>query len=74
MAFPELPEAKTENRIFLPIGKPNDSLHELEIKFVMPDLIRHPERIEFTGFRLLSASGGLAGMTVEKDFRLFMRL
>jgi len=22
------------------------------LKIVMPDLIRHPERIEFTGFRL----------------------
>jgi hypothetical protein len=30
--------------------KINELVKSLEI--VMPDLIRHPERIEFTGFRL----------------------
>jgi len=40
----------------------------------MPDLIRHPEAVEFTGFRLSPLAvtrHGQAGMTKKTDFRLF---
>jgi len=43
------------------------------LEIVMPDLIRHPERIESTGFRLqfIPAQGAGAGMTKNGFFRLF---